>query len=55
MTNFDKVGFFMKTFGQEVKKKASLSSEKVNKLSSKVLNLLSKTLKDAAKNNARNN
>tara|TARA_B100000900_G_C20488618_1_gene678568 strand:+ start:135 stop:506 length:372 start_codon:yes stop_codon:yes gene_type:complete len=32
MTNFDKVGFFMKTFGQEVKKKASLSSEKVNKL-----------------------
>ena len=32
MTNFDKVGFFMKTFGQKVKKKASLSSEKVNKL-----------------------
>ena len=32
MTNFDKVGFFMKTFGQEVKKKESLSSEKVNKL-----------------------
>ena len=32
MTNFEKVGNFMKTFGQEVKKKPSLSSEKINKL-----------------------
>tara|TARA_B100001063_G_C16616536_1_gene478457 strand:- start:47 stop:418 length:372 start_codon:yes stop_codon:yes gene_type:complete len=32
MTNFEKVGTFMKTFGQEVKKKASLSSDKINKL-----------------------
>jgi|TARA_Y200000002_G_scaffold237448_1_gene196166 predicted HAD superfamily Cof-like phosphohydrolase len=32
MTNFKKVGNFMKTFGQEVKEKPSLSSEKINKL-----------------------
>ena len=32
MSNFSKVGIFMKTFGQEVKKKASLSSDKINKL-----------------------
>ena len=32
MTNFDKVEIFMKTFGQEVKDKASFSSENVNKL-----------------------
>ena len=32
MTNFEKVGVFMKTFGQEVKEKSSLSSEKINKL-----------------------
>ena len=32
MTNFEKVGLFMKTFGQEVKVKAGFSSEKINKL-----------------------
>ena len=32
MTNFDKVGVFMKTFGQEVKEKPSLSSDKINQL-----------------------
>jgi predicted HAD superfamily Cof-like phosphohydrolase len=32
MSNFDKVGTFMKTFGQEVKNKPSLSSDKINKL-----------------------
>ena len=32
MTNFEKVGTFMKTFGQEIKGKASFSSENVNKL-----------------------
>ena len=32
MTNFDKVGIFMKTFGQEVKDKASFSTNKINKL-----------------------
>ena len=32
MSNFSKVGTFMKTFGQEVKNKPSLSTEKINKL-----------------------
>ena len=32
MSNFKKVGIFMKTFGQEVKNKASFSTEKINKL-----------------------
>ena len=32
MTNFDKVGTFMKTFGQEVKTKPSFSKDKINKL-----------------------
>ena len=32
MSNFNKVGTFMKTFGQEVKTKPSLSSDKINKL-----------------------
>ena len=32
MTNFDKVGVFMKTFGQEVKDKPSFSSDKINQL-----------------------
>ncbi len=32
MTNFEKVGLFMSTFGQELKKKSELSSEKINSL-----------------------
>ena len=32
MTNFEKVGIFMETFGQEVKSKSSFSSEKINSL-----------------------
>ena len=32
MTNFEKVGVFMKTFGQEIKTKPSLSSDKINTL-----------------------
>ncbi len=32
MTNFDKVGTFMKTFGQEVKTRPSFSTDKINKL-----------------------
>ena len=32
MTNFEKVGLFMTTFGQEVKKKSELSSDKINSL-----------------------
>ena len=32
MTNFEKVKTFMKTFGQEVKEKSSLGSDKINEL-----------------------
>ena len=32
MSNFNKVGTFMKTFGQEVKTKPSFSTDKINKL-----------------------
>ena len=32
MSNFNKVGTFMKTFGQDVKNKASFSTNKINKL-----------------------
>ena len=32
MTNFEKVGLFMTTFGQEVKKKPGFSSDKINNL-----------------------
>ena len=32
MTNFEKVGTFMKTFGQEVKESSSFSTDKINQL-----------------------
>jgi len=32
MTNFEKVGTFMKTFGQEVKQSPALSTDKINEL-----------------------
>ena len=32
MSNFNKVGTFMKTFGQEVKTEPSFSTDKINKL-----------------------
>ena len=32
MTNFEKVGIFMKTFDQEIKNKASFSTESINRL-----------------------
>ena len=32
MTNFEKVGTFMKTFGQEVKQSPAFSSDKINNL-----------------------
>ena len=32
MTNYEKVGIFMKTFGQEVKLDPSFSTDKINKL-----------------------
>ena len=37
MTNFEKVGLFMTTFGQEVKKKPSLSTDKINNLRSNLI------------------
>ena len=37
MTNFEKVGLFMKTFGQELKTNSGLSSEKINLLRIKLI------------------
>ena len=51
MTNFEKVGLFMKTFGQEVKKKPGLSTEKINKLRISLINEELEELKNAIKNN----
>ena len=47
MTNFDKVGIFMKTFGQEVKKQPAFSSEKINKLRYDLIKEELAELKDA--------
>jgi predicted HAD superfamily Cof-like phosphohydrolase len=47
MTNFEKVGIFMKTFGQEVKQKASFSSEKIHKLRYDLIKEELEELKDA--------
>ena len=38
MTNFEKVGLFMKTFGQEIKIKPGLSSDKINELRVSLIN-----------------
>ena len=43
MTNFEKVGVFMKTFGQEIKTKPGLSSNKINTLR---INLIEEELKE---------
>ena len=43
MSNFSKVGVFMKTFGQEVKNKPSFSTDKINKLR---LNLIKEELSE---------
>tara|TARA_Y100000590_G_scaffold133637_1_gene152844 strand:+ start:972 stop:1346 length:375 start_codon:yes stop_codon:yes gene_type:complete len=51
MTNFEKVGLFMKTFGQEVKTKASLSSEKINNLRISLIAEELEEFKEAIKNN----
>ena len=37
MTNYEKVGLFMSTFGQEIKKKPSLSTDKINNLRSNLI------------------
>ena len=47
MTNFDKVGIFMKTFGQEVKDKPSFGTEKINNLRVSLIEEELKELKDA--------
>ena len=47
MTNFEKVGLFMKTFGQEVKNRPSLSSEKINNLRISLIDEELKEFKDA--------
>ena len=51
MTNFEKVGLFMKTFGQEVKTKPSLSSEKINILRTSLINEELEEFKEAIRNN----
>ena len=51
MTNFEKVGLFMKTFGQEVKIKPSLSTEKINKLRIDLINEELEEFKEAIKKN----
>ena len=51
MSNFQKVGLFMKTFGQEVKTKPSLSSEKINNLRISLINEELEEFKEAIKNN----
>ena len=51
MTNFEKVGLFMKTFGQEIKTKPSLSSEKINSLRIDLIDEELKELKKAIKEN----
>ena len=51
MTNFEKVGKFMKTFGQEVKTKAELSNNKINELRISLINEELEELKKAVKDN----
>tara|TARA_B100000287_G_scaffold118408_1_gene110313 strand:- start:50 stop:421 length:372 start_codon:yes stop_codon:yes gene_type:complete len=51
MTNFEKVGLFMETFGQEVKTKPSLSSDKINSLRLSLINEELDELKKAMSEN----
>ena len=50
MSNFSKVGIFMKTFGQEVKDKPSFSTDKINKLRLNLIKEEFNELSDAMKN-----
>jgi len=52
MTNFEKVGLFMKTFGQEVKTSSELSSDKINSLR---ISLIEEELDELKKAIAENN
>ena len=47
MTNFEKVGLFMKTFGQDIKTSASFSSKKITELRVSLIEEELKELKDA--------
>ena len=51
MTNFEKVGLFMKTFGQEVKTSAGLSNDKINSLRISLIHEELEELKAAMSNN----
>jgi predicted HAD superfamily Cof-like phosphohydrolase len=51
MSNFNKVGTFMKTFGQQVKSKPSFSSDKINKLRIDLIKEELDELQEAMKNN----
>ena len=51
MSNFNKVGTFMKTFGQEVKSKPSFSTSKINKLRIDLIKEELDELKEAMDNN----
>ena len=50
MSNFSKVGIFMKTFGQEVKDKPSFSTDKINKLRIDLIKEELQELTEAMKN-----
>ena len=50
MSNFSKVGIFMKTFGQEVKNKPSFSTDKINKLRIDLIKEELEELNEAMKN-----
>ena len=51
MSNFSKVGIFMKTFGQEVKDNPSFSTDKINKLRIDLIKEELDELKEAIDNN----
>jgi predicted HAD superfamily Cof-like phosphohydrolase len=51
MSNFSKVGAFMKTFGQEVKDKPAFSTDKINKLRIDLIKEELEELTEAMKNN----
>ena len=50
MTNFEKVGVFMKTFGQEIKTTPGFSSDKINNLRVSLIEEELNELKEAIKN-----
>ena len=50
MSNFSKVGIFMKTFGQEVKENPSFSTDKINKLRIDLIKEELEEFTDAMKN-----